>query len=82
MEAISESVESLSSSKRVIKAWQSNLIKLMPSPTGIGNGIDPKNYSVHQMTGVDRLHDQGIFGKGAKVAIVDSGVLYTHEAVS
>jgi len=81
VEAISESVETLGSSQRVVKAWQSRLVKLLPSPSGLGNGVDPKNYSVHAMTGVDRLHEQGIFGKGAKVAIVDTGIEFTHDAV-
>ncbi|EOO01181.1 putative minor extracellular protease vpr protein [Phaeoacremonium minimum UCRPA7] len=33
------------------------------------------------MTGVDKLHAAGILGKGAKVAIVDTGVYYTHPAL-
>lgn len=33
---------------------------------------------VHQMTGVDRLHEQGITGKGATIAVIDSGVDYLH----
>ena len=40
------------------------------------------NYSMHQWTGVDVLHKQGIRGKGAVVAVVDTGIDYTHEAVS
>ena len=34
------------------------------------------------MTGVDKLHEAGVLGKGAKVAIVDTGVWYMHPAVS
>jgi hypothetical protein len=74
VEAVSESAESLQASEKVAQAWQSHLIKLMPTiGFAPGNGVDPNNYSVHAMTGVDRLHDQGIFGKGVKVAIVDTG---------
>lgn len=40
------------------------------------------NYSVHGMTGVDKLHAAGIYGKGAQVAMIDTGVEYTHPAVS
>lgn len=39
------------------------------------------NHSLHQMTGVEKLHREGVTGKGAKVAIVDTGVDYTHRAV-
>jgi hypothetical protein len=74
VEAVSESAESLQASEKVAQAWQSHLIKLMPTVDFVpGNGVDPKNYSVHAMTGVDRLHDQTIFGKGVKIAIVDTG---------
>ncbi|KAH7037065.1 peptidase S8/S53 domain-containing protein [Microdochium trichocladiopsis] len=38
-------------------------------------------YSTHRATGVDRLHAQGIRGQGVKVAIVDTGVWYLHEAL-
>ncbi|KZV90011.1 subtilisin-like protease [Exidia glandulosa HHB12029] len=34
--------------------------------------------STHKMTGVDKLHAAGIFGKGIKIGIIDSGVDYTH----
>ncbi|KAG5971559.1 hypothetical protein E4U58_007410 [Claviceps cyperi] len=40
-----------------------------------------RNFSVHQWTGVNRLHELGIKGKGTKIAIVDTGVDYSHEAL-
>jgi hypothetical protein len=36
----------------------------------------------HSMTGVDKLHAAGIYGEGARIAIIDTGVDYTHPAVS
>ncbi|KAJ1323307.1 minor extracellular serine protease Vpr [Microdochium nivale] len=39
------------------------------------------NYTFHGITGVAELHEQGILGAGATVAIVDSGVEWTHEAL-
>ncbi|KAH7007903.1 peptidase S8/S53 domain-containing protein [Microdochium trichocladiopsis] len=39
------------------------------------------NYTFHGLTGVAELHEQGILGAGATVAIVDSGVEWTHEAL-
>lgn len=41
----------------------------------------PRNYSVHHWTGVDKLHEAGMRGKGTKVAVVDTGVDYSHRAV-
>lgn len=35
-------------------------------------------WSPHNMTGVDKLHDRGIKGKGSIIAIVDTGVDYNH----
>ncbi|KAG6058284.1 hypothetical protein E4U17_000185 [Claviceps sp. LM77 group G4] len=40
-----------------------------------------RNFSVHQWTGVSQLHERGIKGKGTKIAIVDTGVDYSHEAL-
>ncbi|KAK1997650.1 hypothetical protein LX36DRAFT_577966, partial [Colletotrichum falcatum] len=37
--------------------------------------------SIHFSTGVDQLHEAGIFGKGVKVAVIDSGVDYLHPAL-
>lgn len=51
-----------------------------------GNGAlyqaDNYSHAVHRMTGVDKLHEEGLFGQGVKVAVVDDGVYYMHPAVS
>lgn len=39
------------------------------------------NYSIHSMTGVDKAHDAGVLGTGVVVAIIDTGVDYTHPAL-
>ncbi|KAG8963824.1 hypothetical protein FRC00_004916, partial [Tulasnella sp. 408] len=39
------------------------------------------SFAPHVMTGVDKLHAEGIFGKGIRVAIIDSGVDYLHPAL-
>ncbi|KAK7952821.1 uncharacterized protein PG986_008549 [Apiospora aurea] len=38
-------------------------------------------FSPHVMTQVDKLRAKGITGKGVKIAIVDSGIDYTHDAL-
>ncbi|KAH6692648.1 subtilase [Plectosphaerella plurivora] len=43
----------------------------------VGNG----GYSSHVMTQTDRLHKQGITGKGLRIGIVDTGIDYTHPAL-
>ncbi|QRW10358.1 pyrolysin [Ceratobasidium sp. AG-Ba] len=34
--------------------------------------------STHPMTGVDKMHAKGVFGKGIIVGLIDSGIDYTH----
>ncbi|KAG8906709.1 hypothetical protein FRB99_006307 [Tulasnella sp. 403] len=43
--------------------------------------LPPDTYSTHVMTGVDKLHNEGIFGQGVKVGIIDTGVDYLHPAL-
>jgi subtilisin family serine protease len=38
-------------------------------------------YAPHAMTGVDQLHNQGLIGEGVQVAIIDTGVDFTHPAL-
>ncbi|KAH8173456.1 subtilase family protein [Sarocladium implicatum] len=37
--------------------------------------------STHRMTGVDKLHKEGVKGKGVKIGIIDTGVDYRHPAL-
>ncbi|RMZ71750.1 subtilisin Carlsberg [Pyrenophora seminiperda CCB06] len=39
------------------------------------------SFSPHVMTQVDKLHAEGVTGKGFRIAIVDSGIDYTHPAL-
>ncbi|KIY47274.1 pyrolysin [Fistulina hepatica ATCC 64428] len=41
----------------------------------------PDSESTHIMTGVDKLHAEGLNGKGISIGIVDTGVDYTHPAL-
>lgn len=43
--------------------------------------ILPFGQSVHVMTGVDKVHEQGIAGKGIKIGIIDSGIDYMHPSL-
>ncbi|KAH7327721.1 peptidase S8/S53 domain-containing protein [Stachybotrys elegans] len=39
------------------------------------------NWTTHASTGVDKLHNLGIYGKGVKIGVVDSGIYYNHPAL-
>jgi subtilisin family serine protease len=84
VQADSENIDSLTAREPVLQAWQSRKIMLDPSIPQRSFSADATgmNYSIHGMTGVDKLHEQGILGKGVTVAVVDTGVDYTHPAVS
>ncbi|KAI8270861.1 Subtilisin DY [Colletotrichum sp. SAR11_239] len=35
----------------------------------------------HVVTGVDKVHEKGIYGNGVKIGVVDTGVWYNHDAL-
>ncbi|CAD6915858.1 unnamed protein product [Tilletia laevis] len=39
-------------------------------------------FEPHVMTGVDKLHAQGYYGKGQTIGILDTGIDYTHPALN
>ncbi|KAG5986945.1 hypothetical protein E4U52_008054 [Claviceps spartinae] len=60
------------------------LVVSMPqdSKVTVGGDILPKDTFVpHMMTQVDKLRAKGITGKGVKVALIDSGIDFTHPAL-
>lgn len=46
------------------------------------NNLGKDTFSPHQMTGVDKLHEQGHYGKGQTIAVLDTGIDYTHPALN
>ncbi|KAG7055888.1 serine endopeptidase [Colletotrichum scovillei] len=67
----------------VATVYKSQVMQILPTVEGESYSDDAAalNYSVHGLTGVEKLHEDGVLGEGAIVAIVDSGVQYTHPAL-
>ncbi|KAK1540734.1 subtilase [Colletotrichum paranaense] len=63
--------------------WPSRRVQRAVVENGqeFSGGVSGNNYNIHGITGVQRLHERGILGKGVKVAVVDAGVDYTHPAL-
>ncbi|KAH6606197.1 hypothetical protein Trco_005350 [Trichoderma cornu-damae] len=78
-----DNVDTLSAVRGVANVWPMKTVPLASVVHRVKAAPETKyqNYSVHQWTGVDQLHAQGIRGKGVTVAIIDTGVDYTHEAL-
>ncbi|KAJ7254122.1 subtilisin-like protease [Mycena rebaudengoi] len=51
---------------------------VLSKPVHVGDEGLPDSQSTHVQTGVDKLHAKGITGKGVKIAILDTGIDYTH----
>jgi subtilisin family serine protease len=83
VETDSENVDSLLEMEGVVNVWAMSTIstpRLEKSPD-LSSTVIGRNYSLHRWTGVDKLHAKGIRGKGATVAIIDTGINYNHKAV-
>ncbi|KAF9876569.1 serine endopeptidase [Colletotrichum karsti] len=83
VETGSDNLDSLQSVSEVAQAWPVKTYKLAPliPQASFSDDATAQNWSVHFSTGVDKLHEAGIMGKGAKVAVIDSGVDYRHPAL-
>lgn len=62
-------------------------VKIVPRPRPYADRINgltgpsanpTDTFSTHRMTGVDKLHNMGIYGAGVLVAEIDTGIDYTH----
>ncbi|KAG8915766.1 hypothetical protein FRC01_003515 [Tulasnella sp. 417] len=63
-------------------------VYIRPHPKLVGsrrlktkNSYALDSFAPHTMTGVDKLHAEGILGQGIRVALIDSGVDYLHPAL-
>ena len=74
------SLETLSNLKGVKNIWE-DLFIAAPKPdisTAISNIT--VNNAIHELTGVKQLHENGYFGDGVKVGVIDTGLDYNHPA--
>jgi subtilisin family serine protease len=83
VESAEDNVDTLQAIQEVTQAWPVKRIKLSPMniTAKYTDGLTPPDYNIHKYTGVDQLHAAGIFGKGAVVAVVDTGIDYRHPAL-
>ncbi|KAI8654133.1 hypothetical protein LRP88_01834 [Fusarium phalaenopsidis] len=83
VETPKDNLDTLQEEESVIKAWQVKKVTLAPMKPlqTFDKEAAGINTSVHHMTGVDKLHADGVLGKGAVVAVVDTGVAYNHPAL-
>lgn len=70
-------VESLKAIDGIRNAWQASYITLDDTITAATEPV----WNPHALTGVETLHQRGIKGKGMTIAIIDSGIDYTHPAL-
>ncbi|QLI67948.1 Pyrolysin [Metarhizium brunneum] len=78
-----ENIDLIQAIPGVVNVWPVTTLSTPRSPD-VTNQINENrlvNYSVHHWTGVDKLHKAGMRGKGVKVAVVDTGIDYSHLAV-
>lgn len=83
IETNTDNADSLRALEGVVNVWPMKSVPLGMTPRKNSVTAESRmgNYSMHLRTGVDKLHAAGIRGKGATVAIIDTGIDYEHEAV-
>ncbi|KAH7309858.1 subtilisin-like serine protease [Stachybotrys elegans] len=83
IETDSDNIDSLQEVAEVAHAWPVNRFYLLPIQEDqyLSEENAAANWSVHWSTGVDKAHEAGLYGKGATIAIIDSGIDYNHEAL-
>lgn len=70
-------VEELLQSGTVQRIWSNAQVQL-EFPSDEQPKVEPKMADSIPQIGVDKLHDEGVTGKGIKVGVLDTGIDYTH----
>ncbi|USK40839.1 S8 family serine peptidase [Cytobacillus firmus] len=74
-------VEELLQSGAVKRIWSNAKVQL-DLPSAKETKMKPKMADSIPQIGVDKLHDEGVTGKGIKVGVLDTGIDYTHPDLS
>ncbi|EGY16209.1 serin endopeptidase [Verticillium dahliae VdLs.17] len=84
VETESYNLDTLLRLPEVKNVWLNEKVDLPSFEVHQGFSDDAKaiEYTPHIATGVDKLHEQGILGKGVKIGVVDTGIAYNHNAPS
>lgn len=82
VESDHDNVDTLQEVREVARAWPMNRFYVAPVQASPSEEATRANWSVHWATGVDKLHEAGVYGKGVRIAVIDSGIDYNHQAVS
>ncbi|MFF2876564.1 S8 family serine peptidase [Gottfriedia sp. NPDC057991] len=77
MELPANKVKSLLKSKAVKAVWPNNVIQVEPPKAAEGTQ-DTNKVATEVFPGINKLHDEGITGKGIKVGVIDTGLDYNH----
>ncbi|KAI8188247.1 hypothetical protein K4K51_007311 [Colletotrichum sp. SAR 10_75] len=73
-------LESLLELPDIVNAWPNNIVSLEPLIQE-ENTLQAVPAVAHVVTGVDKVHEKGIYGNGVKIGVVDTGVWYNHDAL-
>uniref|UniRef100_A0A0B7KAZ1 Peptidase S8/S53 domain-containing protein n=2 Tax=Bionectria ochroleuca TaxID=29856 RepID=A0A0B7KAZ1_BIOOC len=66
----------------VLHVWPNENVQLLPTfNQKTAEVSEALEYTTHNVTGVNKLHAQGLYGKGVKIGVVDTGIWYNHKAL-
>ncbi|TCP30929.1 peptidase Vpr [Scopulibacillus darangshiensis] len=78
MELQANAVRDLLQTGVVARVWKDDTVKLDPPKVKKEKQIQSRMVDSERQIGVDKLHDEGITGKGIKVGVIDTGIDYNH----
>ncbi|KAM0325167.1 hypothetical protein ACHAQA_007706 [Verticillium albo-atrum] len=72
-----QSLEEIENLSEVLKVWPVSIV-YAPTPDETGNGPEISKWDPHVLTKVNDVHARGFDGSDVIIAVVDSGIDYTH----